>query len=100
MLSVRRLTALTQLSLAGNPNLVGDAPVAALATSLPPSLAMLQLAGLKELEVGSIDCAEVCSRGDGGTVIDRYGAVCCAGSDLAVVDRRNRLHSSRKDVHV
>ena len=52
MLNVRRLTALTQLNLAGFPKLVGDAPVAALATSLPPSLAMLQLAGLKELEVG------------------------------------------------
>jgi hypothetical protein len=55
MLSVRQLTALTQLSLAGYPNLVGDAPVAALATSLPPNLAMLQLAGLKELEVGLIN---------------------------------------------
>ena len=67
MLSVRRLTALTQLSLAGYPNLVGDAPAAALATSLPPNLAMLQMAGLRELEVGLIDCAELCLRGDGGT---------------------------------
>ena len=58
MLHVRRLTALTKLSLAGFLNLVGDAPVAALATSLPPNLAMLQLAGLNIEEVGTTGCTE------------------------------------------
>jgi hypothetical protein len=97
MLNVRRLTGLTNLSLAGFPNLVGDAPVAALATSLPPNLAILQLAGLRELEVGLIDCAEVCSRDGGHTVIICIGAMCCAESALAVTDRSTRLHWSRTE---
>jgi hypothetical protein len=43
MRNVRRLTQLTNLRLLGFPNLVGDAAVTALATSLPPDLAVLEL---------------------------------------------------------
>ena len=50
MINARRLTGLTQLSLIGFPNLVGDAPVAALSTSLPPDLTVLEL----ELTIGGL----------------------------------------------
>ena len=43
MRNVRRLTRLTTLSMTGFPNLVGDAPIVALATSLPPDLEVLEL---------------------------------------------------------
>jgi hypothetical protein len=43
MLNVRRLTRLTSLMIVGFPNLVGDAPIAALAPNLPPDLAVLEL---------------------------------------------------------
>lgn len=44
MLSVRRLTALTELRLTGLANLAGDIPVAMLASCMPPDLMVLQLA--------------------------------------------------------
>ena len=44
MRSVRRLVALTELRLIGLENLVGDIPVAMLASNMPPDLAILQLA--------------------------------------------------------
>lgn len=50
MINTRRLTGLTLLSLIGDPNLVGDAPVAALSTSLPPDLTVLEL----ELTTGGL----------------------------------------------
>ena len=75
MLNVRRLTGLTKLSLAGFPNLVGDAPVAALAMGLPPQLATLQLAGVKvEEEQPQVACRPV-GKHCTGTV--RSSGMCC-----------------------
>ena len=51
MLNIRRLTGLTSLMMAGFSNLVGDAPVSALATSLPPELAVLELVNVDDAEV-------------------------------------------------
>jgi hypothetical protein len=43
MFNMRRLNRLTSLYIVGFANLVGDAPITALATSLPPDLAILEL---------------------------------------------------------
>ena len=51
MLHIQRLTALTALRLGGSTGVSGDAPVAALATCLPPDLAFLQLGGLNHTQV-------------------------------------------------
>jgi hypothetical protein len=62
MLNVRRLTRLTSLIMMGFPNLVGDAAVAALATSLPPDLAILELelSGDYQKEVKATGCMPFC----------------------------------------
>lgn len=62
MLGVRRLTRLTSLMMMGFPNLVGDAAVVALATSLPPDLAVLELelSGDYQTEVQATGCMPFC----------------------------------------
>ena len=62
MRDVRRLTRLTTLSMAGFPNLAGDAPIVALATSLPPDLAALELEAVGERpnEVQHTGCKSFC----------------------------------------
>lgn len=62
MLNIRRLTALTALRLIGSPNLTGHAPVAVVATSLPPDLVTLQLAESSIPEVGKLSHCARCRR--------------------------------------
>ncbi len=62
MLNVRRLSRLTSLMMMGFPNLVGDAAVAALATSLPPDMAILglELSGGYQDKVKATGCMPFC----------------------------------------
>ena len=83
MLNVRRLTRLTSLMIVGFPNLVGDAPIAALATSLPPDLAVLELelSGGYQEEVNATGCMSFCR--ERCTVLGRRCCTSLLHQDLA-----------------